>query len=162
MSHFPAGQPESAAGFPGTVYTQALALQTDRTRYAIYTATVTMNVSSAGTLLFTTDANRGRFFPVFIICTPTPSSSTAASSTGPSLRVGWFARSNPYDNWVNQFGLEGLGNNTFGSGNYDLPDLTTWEAMLSAPPSTGIYAAWAASTAASDQRNLTIIGIYTG
>lgn len=162
MSHFPAGQPVSALA-PGTLNTQALALATGNTAFATYSSTLNFGVGATDPyLLFTTAADRGRFFPTKISIAAVFGASNGAVSSSPIVRIGWFARSNPYDNWVNQVSMQSILDNTFGAGYYNNIDPETWEAALSAPPSTPIYCDLAPSTVTNDIRIVTVSGFYTG
>ncbi len=168
MSHFPAGQVQSDVPlYPAGQATQKLALDTGNAMYDVYSAKVTM-FPTGDTLLFTTDANRGRFFPIFIGITAV-FGSRAVTSTPPNVFIGWQnpGRSNAYDNWLSNEGLQAIYDNAgqrFGAGYYDKTTLTgpSWSAFLSAPPSTPIYMRVAGTNTSTDLRVVTIVGLYTG
>ena len=164
MSHFPAGQPYSTVQPSGTYQgTQRNPLEMGNASFATYSATLNFGVGATDPyLLFTTEANRGRFFPTKIAIMAAVGSQNALSSSAPVVRIGWFNRSNPYDNWVSLESCQSILDNQFGAGLYDKMTLETWEAFLSAPPSTPVYIDLAPSTVANDIRIVNVFGIYTG
>lgn len=167
MSHFPAGQVYSTVpAYPANKQTQDEAIATGDTCFAVYTAVVDFNVTGA-VLLFTTDANRGRFFPIGINVTAVPNSQNGGTSYPPNTYIGWQnpGKSNAYDNWLSAESLQSISDNLFGSGMYDTTGLKSpiWNAYLSAPASTGVYINITRSnTVIADKRIVSIIGIYTG
>ena len=159
MSFFPAGIP-----YNNTFGVRQLeAMATGENLLTSYTTTLNFGVGATDPyLLFTTDANRGRFFPTKIAIIAVKGSSNGAVASQPITRIGWFARSNPYDNWVSLEACQSILANNFGAGQYDNMTLQTWEAFLSAPPSTAVYIDLAPSTVTNDVRTVTVFGIYTG
>lgn len=163
MSHFPAGQPYSSVGPAGAGISQNVAMRLGNASFASYSTALNFGVGATDPyLLFTTDANRGRFFPTKIAIMATVGAFNGLSSSSPNVRIGWFNRSNPYDNWVSLKAIQSILDNQFGAGMYDEMELETWEAFLSAPPSTDVYIDLAPSTVANDIRIVNVFGIYTG
>jgi hypothetical protein len=163
MSHFPAGQPYSSVAVAGANVSQALPMSFGNASFASYSATLNFGVGATDPyLLFTTEANRGRFFPTKIAIMAAVGSFNGGIASTPVVRIGWFARSNPYDNWVSLKTVQSILDNNFGAEQYNDMDLETWEAFLSAPPSTGIYIDLAPSTTTNDVRIVNVFGIYTG
>jgi len=167
MSYFPAGWPSVAGGISGgsasSRYYQERAVEDANSMLATYSAALNMGVGATTQLLFTTAADRGRFFPLHVtIAAVYGTAQSLAGVTAPTVRIGWYARSNPYDNWVNQVALTAPLQDSFGSGNYNIVPLETWEAFLSAPPSTPVYLALAPGSGVNDVRVVTVVGIYLG
>lgn len=167
MSHFPAGQPyASGTGWPGTNHLQRQAIDNSNFCMAAYTATINVTTPGATALLFTTAANRGRFFPLFVQAACVNDTRTPAGIQNPVIDVGWRNPGNafPYDDWVNQEGLQAVASGGFGPGNYNnLISISYRQYSLSAPASTGVYAyVRTASSATGDKRIVTVVGFYTG
>lgn len=161
MSYFPAGVQYNNTSATGIRQNEAMA--TAEQLFATYSTTLNFDGgSTAPYLLFTTDANRGRFFPIKIAIAAVKGSSNGLSSSSPVVRIGWFNRSNPYDNWVSAASCQSILDNTFGAGYYNNITLQTWEAFLSAPPSTDVYLSLVPSSVAGDFRIVTVLGLYTG
>ena len=166
MSHFPAGQVRSTTpGWPGTKITQGVALGSSRVTLASYSANVNMTVSGAH-VIFTTDADKGRFFPILITAY-----CTAGNQPGglypPAVSIGWNpGNTQPYIDWVNQEGIAGITALGYGPGNYQVPadfpiGYTIYNA--SAPPSTNVVVyVFNTSGASIDTRTFVIWGFYTG
>lgn len=163
MSHFPAGQPVSTLAPSPNPTTQDVAMATGNTEFASYSATLNFGVGGTDPyLLFTTDANRGRFFPTSIVITPVYPSRNGVTASAPTANIGWFAGSNPYDNWVGNFNCISIQDTLFSSSQWTEVTLQTWQHNKSAPPSTDVYIDLALSTLANDYRTVTVFGLYTG
>jgi hypothetical protein len=165
MSHFPAGQPSSSLAplAASNVVTQGRAIITGNTHFASYSTTLNFGVGGTDPyLLFTTDANRGRFFPTHIVIAAVKGAFNGLASSAPVAYIGWTSVSNPYDNWVSNYGCQSILDNQFGAGQWDIATLQTWQGFKSAPPSTDVYINLALSGVANDVRTVTVFGIYTG
>lgn len=124
--------------------------------FAMVTASV--DFKQTGTFhFFTTESDRGRFFPTkIVICAEHVSSSGVA----PTLDIG--KNSPSYNGWLNAT-LTAPNYLLYGSGQYEFPTLTSVTATAtSADPGTDVYYKIdVASTSTHDTRSIILMGFYT-
>lgn len=172
MSHMPIGQASPAVRPAGFAVSNSYGVDTANRYFATYAKDV--NMETTGTyLLFTTETNRGRFFPTYVQVICQSSFAVSAPVNNPVINIGYVLTSAPnYDEWVSQEGLSTVYGD-IGTGQWEqgvVEDITgiairAQQDAKSAAPGTNIYLVVqqaSSSSVIADIRTVVVAGFYTG